>query len=287
MAIRSGEDQNLGESFSADRLHRQEWGQSTTGDPIFVLLHGLGVSGAVWTGFVRRHLSSYRVIAPDLRGHADSFHATYPVAYTLVDYATDVASLLHELVPRPATALPPTPIYLVGHSLGGLVAIEVARRWPALVQFLGLIDPPLDVGNGRGVVENVARLRLAPPPALEDFVTEYHGAVIGAALSQLFRRANDGVFSAYLATPPGVASTWEAAPHIDAPTVLVQADPTTDGALGDHVAQAFVSRLSQGRHCKVTGAAHAVHASHPRETRDALLALLTTVPRPSGPSASA
>lgn len=57
-----------------------------------ILLHGLGVSGAVWAGFARRFLAR-PVIAPDLRGHGASDPAPLPHQYTPTDYAADVLAL--------------------------------------------------------------------------------------------------------------------------------------------------------------------------------------------------
>ena len=43
-----------------------------TGDPTLILLHGLGVNGAVWHPFVEALRWPGRVVIPDLRGHGRS-----------------------------------------------------------------------------------------------------------------------------------------------------------------------------------------------------------------------
>ena len=87
----------------------------------------------------------------------------------------------------------------------------------------------------------------------------------------------------------GATRAWDAAPHIMAPTLLVQADVSTDGALRDEVAAEFVRRLPNGRLLRIPGAAHAVHASHPNEVGHAVRELVDSAgfTGASAPSASA
>lgn len=249
------------------RLHVRSFDGTTHRDgPPLVLLHGLGVSGVVWTAFARRQLSDRTVIAPDLRGHGES-DASPDDAYAVSDYAADVAKLIPDRFHG-------TPVALAGHSLGGLVAIELARNWPERVSHLVVLDPPLDQSQSREVVATVARLRQLPSDDLEAYLGGFHGVAAGASLGRLFRTAVDGTYASYLATPPGAARAWDAAPHISAPTLLIQADVATDGALRDEVAAEFVRRLPNGRLLHIPGAAHAVHASHPKEVGQAIRELV-------------
>jgi pimeloyl-ACP methyl ester carboxylesterase len=82
-----------------------------SGEPVLVLLHGLGVNGAVWEPFVA-HLAGWpgRVIIPDLRGHGRSPHAE---AYTAAAHAADVAALVEN----------ERQVYVVGHSMGGMIGL--------------------------------------------------------------------------------------------------------------------------------------------------------------------
>jgi pimeloyl-ACP methyl ester carboxylesterase len=95
-----------------------------TGEPLLVLLHGLGATGDVWSGWwpllARRWPG--RWLAPDLPGHGGS----PPLAdYTFDGFAAAVAGI----VP------PGDRIVVLGHSLGGVVALALAGgRFPARVQ---------------------------------------------------------------------------------------------------------------------------------------------------------
>ena len=84
-----------------------------SGSPVLLLLHGLGVNGAVWRPFVRALNWPGRVIVPDLRGHGRSQHATH---YSLGHHAADVS----QLVP------PVELVHVVGHSMGGAIGLVLA-----------------------------------------------------------------------------------------------------------------------------------------------------------------
>lgn len=89
----------------------------TAREPCFLLLHGLGATGAVW-GPVEALLAQRgaRVLAPDLRGHgAAPWASTYSVGGTAADLAPAVAGA--------------TELYVVGHSFGGYVALALASGW--------------------------------------------------------------------------------------------------------------------------------------------------------------
>jgi len=92
--------------------------QSTgSGAPLLVLLHGQAANGDVWNGMrplIDRDWPG-RCLIPDLRGHGRSFHRG-PYAYGT--YAADLAALIGDEA-----------AYVVGHSLGGAVAMMLATGW--------------------------------------------------------------------------------------------------------------------------------------------------------------
>lgn len=105
--------------------------------PRIVLIHGLSSARTTWDRITPALRERYRVFRLDLRGHGDSTHA--PGTYTLDRYSPDVIAFLLQVVGSPAV--------LVGHSLGGVVAADVARRRPDLVTALVLEDPPMYRGD--------------------------------------------------------------------------------------------------------------------------------------------
>ena len=102
--------------------------------PTVVLVHG-AMDRAGGLAKVARHLPDHHVVRYDRRGYAGS---TLLGPGGLADHAADLVGLLGELVPSPAAARP----VVVGHSLGGLVALAGARAAPALVGAVGAFEPP-------------------------------------------------------------------------------------------------------------------------------------------------
>jgi 3-oxoadipate enol-lactonase len=95
-----------------------------------VLIHGLGCSGADWAFQVAELEKRFRVIIPDLPG---SGHSPPPRdEYNIGGFATALWALLDHLgVPR---------TNIIGFSLGGAVALEMAAQRPANVPRLALIN---------------------------------------------------------------------------------------------------------------------------------------------------
>lgn len=101
--------------------------------PALVILHGLSGSHAEFLPLVPALAAqAAHVYVLDLRGHGLSGRGG---AYHLADYGRDVAAFLRQEVGEPAV--------LLGHSLGGLVAIWLGAHAPELVRGLVLSDPPL------------------------------------------------------------------------------------------------------------------------------------------------
>lgn len=101
----------------------------------FVLVHGWTGSGRDWTALARRLTAGgRRVIAPHLRGHGDSTSTGDPASYTFDHLVADLEGLLDTLgLER---------VDLLGHSMGGLVAMQYAVRHPERVRSL----IPMDTG---------------------------------------------------------------------------------------------------------------------------------------------
>lgn len=102
-----------------------------TGDgPPFLLIHGLGSRAADYAFLVRRlRPLTRRLILPDLPGHGWSHRETPDPD----DLRAVLEEALHLLVPEPA--------YVLGNSLGGLIAVRVALHSPQQVRALILLSP--------------------------------------------------------------------------------------------------------------------------------------------------
>jgi 3-oxoadipate enol-lactonase len=97
--------------------------------PIVVLIHGFCGSSEYWKHVIPVLSTSYRVIAPDLRGHGQS--AAGSETSTMELLADDIAALL--------THLHLDQVVVFGHSLGGYVTLALVERHPHLVQKFSLV----------------------------------------------------------------------------------------------------------------------------------------------------
>jgi pimeloyl-ACP methyl ester carboxylesterase len=223
-----------------------------------VLLHGLGVSGAVWQGIGRLLGTFTRLVAPDLRGHGESDKPS--AGYLPRDYVGDISALVaHE---------PARPLAVVGHSLGAVVAALLAAERPELMSKVILVDPPFDATRPREHIEVVERLRHAEPGVLEAELMRREpgmGDLYAKALASLYRTAADGAFHAVLRAEPGFPAAVAALANISIETLVIAADPSLDAALGAEAAEKVGSLLQHGKVLTIPGARHAVHASKPRE----------------------
>ena len=95
-----------------------------------MLLHGIAGTSATWDAVIPRLAENYDVLAPDLLGHGES--AKPHGDYSLGAYANAVRDLLEALGESRAT--------LVGHSLGGGVAMQFAYQFLERCERLVLVD---------------------------------------------------------------------------------------------------------------------------------------------------
>jgi len=246
-------------------LHVRRVGTGEATSRPLLLLHGLGASGAVWQSFARRLAPGWSAVAPDLRGPGGSDHP--PSGYDPQTLATDLERMLDTL------DIDSVPV--AGHSLGALVGLALAVKAPERVAALVLLDPPLDPDRQNPDVPAVYRLRKEPGEALERYLAADGGSLLVArAMAPIFRQASDAAYETYLNGPRGAPWAWDAAPRIQVPVLVVQADPDQGSVLGDTAAQEFVSRLRHGTLVRLPGASHAVHATRPVETARAIVDFL-------------
>jgi pimeloyl-ACP methyl ester carboxylesterase len=138
--------------------HRRAFVRAGSG-PALLLLHGIGNNCQTWAGVIDRLAERYTVIAPDLLGHGSSDKPRGD--YSIAAYANGMRDLLSVLDIEQAT--------VVGHSLGGGIALQFAYQFPERCQRLAL------VGSGGLGPELSAGLRAATLPGAELVVTALTG----------------------------------------------------------------------------------------------------------------
>lgn len=99
------------------------------GQPL-LFLHGLGSSTRDWQNQVNYFVNKYQVITLDLRGHGKSDkpkgHYSVPL------FSADVTQFIQSVINKP--------VHLVGHSLGGMIAFQIAVDHPELLKSMAIIN---------------------------------------------------------------------------------------------------------------------------------------------------
>jgi pimeloyl-ACP methyl ester carboxylesterase len=187
--------------------------------PPLLLVHGLGGAASNWVELVPAVVHRHGVVVPDLPGHGGS--SPLPAAPTLSPFADVLEALIaHESI---------APAVVVGHSLGGLVALRLALRHPDAVGALVLAAAAGISSGTRARQAAVTTLMLARPAR---FVAPFRGLVARV------RWLRYPVFGYFQAADPAVLSPaavkgFLAAPALhtdvfDAGRALVADDPRVD-----------------------------------------------------------
>ena len=102
---------------------------------VVLFIHGIGNSGDAWSEVIEKLPRDVGVIAIDLLGFGDSPKPEWAVYSAKVQARSVLATYFKLRIT--------SPVIIVGHSLGSLVAIEIAKRYPLIVKSLILCSPPL------------------------------------------------------------------------------------------------------------------------------------------------
>jgi pimeloyl-ACP methyl ester carboxylesterase len=257
-------------------LHHERHG---TGGPPVVVLHGLFGSGENWRTPGRRlGEHGYDVVLADLPNHGRSPHAA---AMDLTSMARDVAALLDALAWRDA--------HLVGHSLGGKVAMQLALDAPQRLRSLVVVDiAARPTASANAAV--LAALRALDPTRLAS-----RGEADAALAARLPDRGERQFLLKNLERDErggwrwrlgldGIAASWAAlqrAPHgggaSQLPALFLRGERSP--YLGEGDLPAIRALFPRAELVTVAGAGHWVHVDRPEETLAAIEAHLGAVER--------
>ncbi|WP_459193336.1 alpha/beta fold hydrolase [Halosimplex sp. J119] len=260
-------------------------------DPLVVLLHGFP---DFWYGW--RHQipalvdAGFRVAVPDQRGYNRSEKPRGLDAYRMRELSGDIAELV--------AAEDSDSAHVVGHDWGAMVAWDLALRYPAVVDRLGIINVPHPSAMRRTLRSNPRQLLRSwyvfalQIPSLPELFLGRNDAQ--GMLDVLEGSANPGAFSdedlehyrdawrrqgairgavnwyrAYARRP-------DAPPRetVEAPTLVVWGDE--DVALLPQLALESVNYCTDGQLERIPWASHWVHDEEPERVNDALIGHLKT-----------
>jgi len=112
------------------RLHYAEIGSG----PLVMLLHGFPECWYEWHMIMPTLGTRFHVVAPDMRGYNWSDKPSGVDAYSMRSVSADIAALIRSFGDEQA--------FVVGHDWGGVVAWEMALRYPELVEKLVIVNAP-------------------------------------------------------------------------------------------------------------------------------------------------
>lgn len=259
------------------------------GPRTLVLIHGLGSYMPVWSRNLAALARRYRVVALDLPGYGKSSKANYH--YSMAFFARVVDRMITLLrLPRPV---------LVGHSMGGQIAMTHALLYPGRAEALVLVDPAgfetFGKGEGSWLAEAVTKQLIAatPPdtvwanlevnfhvmPKEARFMARDRLRVIGGPDFDAYAYANSRSVYAMIHEP--VAARLG---EIRVPTLVVFGaddrlipNPVLHGGTTRAVAEAGVAKLGHARLVMIPRAGHMAQFERPDAFDAAVLEFLQEV----------
>jgi len=258
------------------------------GKPL-LFLHGRTARWQTFLPLLPELEKDWHMFALDLRGHGKSDRAE---TYKIHDYVPDVASVINNSVKDP--------VVLFGHSLGGMIGILVAARYPELIKALIIGDSILSLDFLKefskqekektiwwrdlaktGDVEHVVselkqelilhRKRCELVPAYQ-ILGEDHPSFRSAA--ECFIQTDPEVLNANLEHFNETYSEYKPEkllPLIKCPVLILQANPQLGGLQRDEDVERALNLLPNAQHVKINNVGHFLHL----QNKDAVLKAIT------------
>jgi pimeloyl-ACP methyl ester carboxylesterase len=181
-----------------------------TGEPALLFIHGWSCDRTYWLAQVAAFSVGRRVVTLDLAGHGESGRDRK--AWTLPAFGADVRAVVE--------ALDLGSVVLIGHSMGGPVALEAAQLMPERIAAVIGVDTLTHVGSMRRPADI--------PRALAPFRADYRATTDGMVRRLMFtprspRPLVEKVARAMAGAPPAVAvSVLETLYRYDSSSVLAR-----------------------------------------------------------------
>jgi 3-oxoadipate enol-lactonase len=231
----------------------------------------------MWRGQIEKLSSSFRVIAPDLRGHGGTTVTSDPS--TMEEMAEDVVALLDDLNVSRAV--------VCGLSMGGYVALALYRAHPSRVRALVLADtrPQADTEETRRTREENARRALAEGmepiadailPRLFSTRTRESALEVVARVREMMLGVNAEGAAAALRGMALRRDQTDMLSKIDVPALVIVGSEDTVTPPSD--AEAMRERIEGSRLVVIEGAGHVSNLERPEEFDRALVEFLESLP---------
>lgn len=225
--------------------------EGLTDGPPLVCVNSLGTDLRMWDGLVPYFAGRYQIIRYDKRGHGLS--DAPPGPYALGDHTADLAQLLEHLNLDEAV--------LVGDSVGGMIVLDFALRYPERVRALIACDTAAKIGTADYWNERITAVRtLGIAPLAEAILSRWFSPAFARQEPAAYR----GYYNMLTRTPQeGYAATCEAIRDADLrPQVGQIALPVLvlcgaeDGATPPALVRVLAEELPNGRFALIDHAGH-------------------------------
>jgi pimeloyl-ACP methyl ester carboxylesterase len=228
-----------------------------------VLLHGFPLDHHLWDDVAPLLSDTFELIIPDLRGFGGS--STVDSFYVMEDFAADIAVLLDQLQIQKAA--------IVGHSMGGYVALAFTRLYPERVTGLGLISsqvvadaPDRKEGRYKSAAE------VADKGIASVVVTMTPKFTSDARLQEFARQSMEQQQpAAYIGALKAMAERVDSTPllsSLNIPVVLVHGD--ADSLIPIDRAREVKAAVPKAHLVEISGAGHMPMMESPEQTAGAL-----------------
>ncbi len=242
-----------------------------TGKASVLFLHGAGMDHTVWT-LAARHFARHgrNVIAPDLPAHGRSAGPGLESVAAMADW---VIELLDAMAIDKAA--------LAGHSMGSLIALECAARYPGRITALAMVGTTVPMPVSETILDDSRANRHAAFDMLTQWGYskrhQYGGNsnpgiwMIGATL-RLFERSRPGVLHADMSACNAYVEGLERAAAVRCPVLLVLGGE--DRLTPPRTTQALQQALTQVDVRVLADSGHTLMVEAPNELLDALHSVL-------------
>jgi pimeloyl-ACP methyl ester carboxylesterase len=248
---------------SLPRALRLRSGQASRGDPPVVFVHSLAGNARHWTAQLEHLRPARRSVALDFRGHGRS-EAPKNGDYSIAGMVGDIEAVVDTLGLQR--------IVLVGHSMGGGVALSYAGAHPERVAGLLLVDP---IGDGKQIPDAEVKPLLAGLESKYDTTIQEYWTGIAGPDSAIRKR----LLADLRATPrETVVSAFREVLRFDPDPALARYRGPTLSVVTPYNDQPFsLHRLGKGfPHRMVQGTGHWVQLDKPEELNRILDEFLET-----------
>ena len=236
-----------------------------------LLIHGLGSGARDWEMQVPFLSQSFQVVTVDVRGHGQSDKPPGP--YSIPLFAADTIELIR--------SLDIAPVHVIGISMGGMIAFQVAVDAPEMVKSLVIVNsgPEFVLRSPRDIIRGLQRLlivrlfgmrKMGEALSKRLFPKEEH-----RELRRLFvERWAENDRQAYINSMRAIVG-WSVADRlgeIDCPTLVIAADQDYTPV---SLKEAYVAKMPQAELVVIADSRHATPVEHPEKFNEVLMEFLS------------